>query len=134
MLAILQYAFIFLMARSLSLLCVVLPSGIEEPVRIQELKLMHIASSQGPGGFDDAVQMAILKNPDKYAGPLVNLLNNSTPGSSQENLALSYIELVMQQPGVSSSLTAFGAKHPTPEVQRLVTAILSSKVPGRVAP
>ncbi len=83
MLAILQYAVIYLMARSLSLLCVVLPSAIEEPVRVQELKLMHIASSQGPGGFDDAVQMAILKNPEKYSGPLVSLLNSSKPGSSQ---------------------------------------------------
>lgn len=134
MLAILQYAAIYLAARSLSLACVALPSALEQPVRIQELKLMYKASTQGPGGFDDAVHTTLVQSPEKYAGPLVRLLKTSEPGSQQEDLALSFIELVRGGAEVDSALKAFGAQHPNPQTRQLVVSILGAKVPARVAP
>ena len=95
---------------------------------------MCIAYYRGPGGLDDAVQMDLRRDPERYAEPLVALLKGSKPATFEERLALSLIEFVRSRPGVDSALSQFAASHPDPDVRGLVTLILNSPVPNRGAP
>ncbi|HVY23717.1 MAG TPA: hypothetical protein VG962_10230 [Steroidobacteraceae bacterium] len=134
MLRVVPYALIYLFTRFLALFCVLLPSGVAHYVRVLELHLLYLVYSSGPGGFDDGVQILLMKNSESYAKPLVTLLRKSSPGSSSERIALSFIELVRGTSEVDLALAAFGERHPNPETKDLVLAILASKPPGQYAP
>jgi hypothetical protein len=130
MLRAVPYAFVYLFTRLLALFCVSLPSSVAPYVRVLELRLLYLVYSSGPGGFDDAVQITLMKNPRAYAIPLLRLLRKSSLGSSSECIALSFIELVraccVGSPGRRSRFASSRANHAAKRYSRSVCPIVST--------
>ena len=126
MLAIFWYGIIFLSAKGIGVVGGLFPANIEYPIRVYELKLLSKVRYQGPGGFDDAVQETVMSNRNIYTQPVLKLLASSQPGSSDEELALSFIEEVRSSPEVEAVLKQLAEQHPNPETRKLAQAILRS--------
>lgn len=120
-----KYGLIYLSAATLGVIFGWLPYSIAGAVREYELTLLFKVSREGPGGFDDAVNDRIADNPERYSEPLIKILEKSKPGTTQEDLALSFIDFVKKENGVRKALCKFGRRHPDPSTQQLVMLILS---------
>jgi hypothetical protein len=125
MLRALPFILLFLVAHALAALCALLPRFLKHPVRSCELRLLYLIRRRGPGGFDDGVQMTLMRNADIYAPPVVRLLLSSSPNTLAERIALEFVEDVRGSTEVEASLAKFGNSHPNPETRRLVSDILA---------
>ncbi len=128
-----KYAGLFLIVTCLATLLGWLPESLLNPLRKFELKILYKIYTRGPGGFDDAVQNYVMKNPDRYSAPLLDMLKKSQPGSTDEEIGLYLVELVRGAPELDTFLNDFAQQHPDPEVREFVQKILHDPVPDRNA-
>jgi len=94
------------------------------PMKKVELLGLHSIYLKG-SGYDDGAISIILDNPQRYSDELINILKSAEPGSEDEELALTFIEAVLDQPRVREMLVEFGADHPVADTKCLVQIILS---------
>ncbi|MET1254163.1 hypothetical protein [Aliikangiella maris] len=91
-----------------------------------ELLALHHIYLKGSGNDDGAIAI-IAENPQRYSDELIKLLKGAKPGSDDEEMALDFIEIVLEQPGVRDALIEFGASHPVADTKCLVEIILSDE-------
>ena len=104
-----------------------LPASLLVPIRKSELRVLFKVSTEGPGGFDDAVQVFVMNRPDRYSVPVVEMLRKSQPGSNDEEVGLFFVEFV-RGAEVDPFLREFAAHHPNPKVRKFVDLILCDSV------
>ena len=125
---------LYLGSRVIAIIASVSPKFLAQPLRSIELRMLYRVSRVGPGGFDDAVQIMLMRNASVYAGPTLTLLLRSTPGSVGERVALAFIEDVRVGSDLDQALKGFGEQHADPSTRRLVESILLAPPRGRRAP
>jgi hypothetical protein len=121
----LPFIVLFLLARALAGVCAILPWSLDRPVRWCELRLLYFVRRYGPGGFDDAVQVTLLRSVAVYATPVSRLLLHSPPNSLGERIALTFVEDVRGPPEVESALAALVKSHPDARTRSLISSILA---------
>jgi hypothetical protein len=109
-----------------------LPASWLQPFRAVEIRLLYLASTQGPAGADDGVLMQIVNHPTRYADPLMKMLKSAKPGTSQEEVALYFIELVRGPAAIDVFLAEFAQKHSDPQVRRFVQDVINSPTPQEI--
>ena len=128
----LKYAFLALGAFLIAALVGWLPAAWLQPFREAELRLLYLASTEGPSGSDDGVQMQIINHPNRYSGPLVRMLEAGPPASKREVVALYFIELVRGPADVDTFLKDFAEGHPDPNVRDFIQDVLNSPTPQQI--
>jgi len=96
------------------------------PTRGLELSAIHSMYLKG-SGYDDGAQSIIMENPKRYSDEIIDILNTAKPESDEEDMALTFVELVIEQPRVRESLAKFGNDHPNSDTRCLVQIILSDE-------
>lgn len=134
MLRAVPFVMLFLMARALAGLCAILPRQLDRPIRWCELRLLYFVRRYGPGGFDDAVQVTLVRHASVYAAPVTRLLLHSPPHSLGERIALSFVEDVRGSDEVEGALAKFGNNHPDAGTRNLVGTILAQAPRANNAP
>ncbi len=129
----LKYGGFFVIVTCLAALLGRLPASLLNPLRKSELKILYKIYTEGPGGFDDAVQTHVLKNSDRYSAPLLDMLKKPRPDSTDEEVGLFFVELARGAPEIDEFLNDFAQQHPDPKVREFVRKILRDPVPGRNA-
>jgi len=81
-------------------------------------------STQGSGGFDDAVQMSIVNNPAQYASGVARLLRASD-GSSEQEAGLYFAEYVVSDAAVRTELMSIAERHPDQQTKEFINQILA---------
>lgn len=109
-----------------------LPAAWLQPFRNAELRLLYLAATRGSSGMDDSVQMQIVDHPDRYAVPLMRMLEKAGPGSSAEAVGLYFIDLVRGPAEVDAFLAAYAARHPDPKVREFLKTVLTSPTPRAI--
>jgi hypothetical protein len=109
-----------------------LPATWLQPFRSAELRLLYLASTRGPSGIDDGVQMQIVDHQQRYSAPLMRMLESAAPGSSAEQVGLYFIELVRGPAEVDTFLAGYAARHPDPKVREFLQDVLNSPTPRAV--
>jgi len=127
-----KYIIVFAVALCLAGVIGWLPVSWLQPFRSAELRLLYLASTRGPSGMDDGVQMQIVDHPNRYSVPLMRMLENAEPSSSAEVVGLYFIELVRGPAEIDTFLTVYAAKHPDPKVQQFVQDVLNSPAPREI--
>ena len=89
------------------------------PLKRVELVSLYKIYLKG-SGFDDGAQEWVYTKQTRYAPEIIKMLNESKPGSLNEHVAITFVELVIDQPGVKESLETFGNNHPDQEMRCLV--------------
>lgn len=125
MLRALPFILLFLLARALAALCAILPWSLDRPIRWCELRILYFVRRYGPGGFDDAVQMTLLRQANVYAAPVTRLLLHSPAGSVGERIALAFVEDVRGSIELEDALRTFASRHPDAATRNLVNSILA---------
>ena len=134
MLRAVPFIVLFLVARGLAGLCAILPWALDRPIRWCELRLLYFVCRYGPGGFDDAVQVTLLRNAAVYSAPVVRLLLDSPANSLGERVALAFVEDVRGPAEVESALVALGNRHPDAGTRNLISSILAQAPRAHHAP
>ena len=96
------------------------------PMKKVELLGLHNMYLKG-SGYDDGAASIIVENPQRYADELINILEKAKLGSEDEDMALTFIEYVIDQPRVREALAGFGENHPNEDTKCLVQIILSDE-------
>jgi len=96
------------------------------PMKKVELLGLHSMYLKG-SGYDDGATSIIVENQQRYADEIISILKKSKPGSEDEELALTFIEYVIDQPRVRETLAGFGENHPSHDTRCLVQIILSDE-------
>ncbi|MGX5173997.1 hypothetical protein ACUR5C_08250 [Aliikangiella sp. IMCC44653] len=96
------------------------------PIKKIELIGLHKIYLKG-SGYDDGAVSIIVENQQRYSGELINILEKAKPGSVDEDMALTFIEYVIDQPRVREALAVFGENHPNHDTKCLVQNILSDE-------
>jgi hypothetical protein len=127
MLRAVPFIVLFLLARALAGLCAILPWSLDRPIRWCELRLLYFVRRYGPGGFDDAVQVTLVRHAAIYATPVSRLLLHSPPNSLGERIALTFVEDVRGPSEVENALAAVGNTHPDARTRNLISSILAAQ-------
>lgn len=125
MLRALPFILLFLLARALAAVCAILPWELDRPIRWCELRLLYFVRRYGPGGFDDAVQVTLLRHAKIYAAPVTRLLLHSPAGSLGERIALTFVDDVRGCAELEDALKVFASRHPDAGTRNLVNSILA---------
>lgn len=96
------------------------------PMKKVELLGLHSMYLKG-SGYDDGAASIIVENPQRYSDELINILKSAKPGSDDEDMALTFIEYVIDQPRVRETLAEFGNSHSNADTKCLVQIILSDQ-------
>jgi hypothetical protein len=134
MLRAVPFIVLFLLARALAGLCAILPWSLDRPIRWCELRLLYFVRRYGPGGFDDAVQLTLVRHAAVYATPVTRLLRHSPANSLSERIALAFVEDVRGSAEVDSALSALGNRHPDARTRSLINSILAQAPDANHAP
>jgi hypothetical protein len=125
MLRAVPFVVLFLLARALAGLCAILPWALDRPIRWCELRLLYFIRRYGPGGFDDAVQVTLLRHAAIYATPVTRLLLHSPVNSLDERIALAFVEDVRGPAEIETALAALRNRHPDARTRNLINSILA---------
>ena len=101
------------------------------PLKRAELVGLYKIYLKG-SGFDDGAQGWVYSRQARYASEISKMLGEAKPGSLTENVAITFAELVIDQPGVKESLETFGNIHPDQDMRCLVKSILNGPVETQV--
>ncbi len=96
------------------------------PMKKVELMGLHNMYLKG-WGYDDGAMSIVVENPQRYSDEIINILKSSEPGSDDEDLALTFVEAIIEQPKVREALAEFGISHPSADTRCLVQIILSDE-------
>ncbi|AZQ11873.1 hypothetical protein [Shewanella khirikhana] len=97
------------------------------PFKKIELVVMFKLYSKG-SGLDDGVQNIILSSKEKYGNIIKDVLLEERFGSCAEMAAVTFSEMVIDEPGVREALTIVRDTHTDKGVSDLIAAILESTV------
>ena len=125
MIEIAKFGTLFLLAKLVGCTCVLIPSAYEGPVRASQLSLYYKVSTQGPGGFDDAVQTSMLSSPVQYASGVQWLLR-ARSGSQEQEAGLYFAEYVTSDAAVRAELSSLAEHHPDQKTKEFIRQILGS--------
>lgn len=123
MIEIAKFGTLFLFAKLVGCSCLLIPEAYEAPVRASQLSMYYKASTQGPGGFDDAVQMSIASNPAQYASGVARLLRASSDTGEQE-AGLYFAEYVASDAAVRAELISLAARSPEQRTKSFIRQLL----------
>jgi len=101
----------------LALIAVVVTINVYPYSRI-EVGLLHIMYRAG-SGFDDGAADIIIRNQQRYSPQIVQMLSGAKPDSGSEEIALDFVEYVIDQPGVREALKKMGNTHTDPATRNL---------------
>jgi len=121
-----KFGALFLLAKLVGCTCVLIPAAYEGPVRASQLNLYYKVSTQGPGGFDEAVQMSIISSPAQYASGVRRLLRASN-GSQEQEAGLYFAEYVTNDSAVRVELLSLAERHPDQKTKEFIRQILGSE-------
>ncbi|TJY60994.1 hypothetical protein E4T66_10150 [Sinimarinibacterium sp. CAU 1509] len=93
--------------------------------------MYYMISTQGPSGFDDAVQMSIVSSPAQYASGVTHLLHADI-GSEEQEAGLHFAEYVASDAAVREALISLAESHPDQRTKALIRQTLGS--PGKAEP
>lgn len=125
MIEIAKFGTLFLLAKLVGCSCVLIPAAYEAPVRASQLSMYYKVSTQGPGGFDDAVQMSIVNNSAQYASGVERLLRASN-GSREQQVGLYFAEYVASDAAVRAELMLLAERHPDQRIKEFILQLLGS--------
>lgn len=123
MIEIAKFGTLFLLAKLLGCTCVLIPAAYEAPVRASQLSMYYKVSTQGPGGFDDAVQMSIGNAPAQYAPGVARLLGASD-GSEEQEAGLYFAEYVANDAAVRAALISLAERSSDQTTKDFVRRVL----------
>lgn len=96
------------------------------PMKKVELSGLYSIYLKG-SGYDDGAMSIVVENPQRYSDEIINILKSAEPGSDDEDMALTFVEAVIDQPKVREALVEFGVNHPIADTRCLVQIILSNE-------
>lgn len=101
------------------------------PYRRLEIFAFYELYSRG-SGWDDAIASIFIESPQRYADQIRVMLSVAEEKSHTEEVAITFVEYVLNEKGVKHELAMFGAKHTDPKLKCLVRKILSDEPNHRV--
>jgi hypothetical protein len=128
------FVVLYLLARAMAGFCAILPWALDRPIRWCELRLLYFVRRYGPGGFDDAVQVTLLRHAAIYATPVTRLLLRSSVNSLGERIALAFVEDVRGPAEIETALAALRNRHPDARTRNLISSILAQPPGAHHAP
>lgn len=93
--------------------------------QIRQLYQMYSRGS----GWDDGAVGIILNDRARYAPQIKSMIDQAAPGTMEEEIALTFFELVIDIPDVRDSLKKYGENHPDPDTARLISQMLKGPMP-----
>lgn len=88
-----------------------------------EIWALHKVYSFG-SGWDDAAFSIVSNHPTRYSPQIERMLRNARAGSNDEEISLSFVEFVIEEPGIREALKSRGDTHTDPASADLIASIL----------
>lgn len=123
MIEIAKFGTLFLLAKLVGCACVLVPAAYEAPIRAIQPSMYYKVSTQGPGGFDDAVQISIVDAPAQYASGVGRLLR-ANDGTGGQEAGLYFAEYVANDAAVRAGLMSLAERNPDQATKEFVRRLL----------